>query len=241
MEIIMLLLQVLLGSWHGRSPSIQISRFCLGTSLMTVWELKHMLLTHNCLNKLVFHCKWWKTGSYPLFISLLVFLILSFVVLFLYFIGVFTFSLLFLDTRESEYAAWTLVNGYALNHATIATHRLESDIRNINKFNKFVEDNGFKLNSEGGILKGQLLISVPPRLYLVASVTFNFLCSVWLHKFWKSTLLGALQITTFSDTLISSIVWSCWSTHVFFGEISTHISKLQSRSLALATSWIINF
>ena len=59
-----------------------------------------------------------------------------------------------LATRESEYAAWTLVNGYALNHATIATHRLESDIRSINKFNKFVEDNGFKLNSEGGTLKG---------------------------------------------------------------------------------------
>ncbi|RCV42630.1 hypothetical protein SEVIR_9G230300v4 [Setaria viridis] len=56
-------------------------------------------------------------------------------------------------SRESEYAAWTLVNGYALNHATISTHRLESDIRNINKFNKFVEVNGFKLNSEGGILK----------------------------------------------------------------------------------------
>ncbi|KAK3157717.1 hypothetical protein QOZ80_2AG0127000 [Eleusine coracana subsp. coracana] len=56
-------------------------------------------------------------------------------------------------SRESEYAAWTLVNGYALNHATIATHRLESDIRSINKFNKFVEDNGFRLNSEGGTLK----------------------------------------------------------------------------------------
>ncbi|CAN6310891.1 unnamed protein product [Urochloa humidicola] len=56
-------------------------------------------------------------------------------------------------SRESEYAAWTLVNGYALNHATIATHHLLSDIRSINKFNKFVEDNGFKLNSEGGILK----------------------------------------------------------------------------------------
>ncbi|TVU30450.1 hypothetical protein EJB05_22074 [Eragrostis curvula] len=56
-------------------------------------------------------------------------------------------------SRESEYAAWTLVNGYALNHATIATHRLESDIKSISKFNKFVEDNGFKLSSEGGILK----------------------------------------------------------------------------------------
>ncbi|WVZ59206.1 hypothetical protein U9M48_009392 [Paspalum notatum var. saurae] len=62
-------------------------------------------------------------------------------------------SLLFLDTRESEYAAWTLVNGYALNHATISTHHLRSDIRSIDKFNKFVEDNGFKLNTEGGILK----------------------------------------------------------------------------------------
>ncbi|CAM0956924.1 unnamed protein product [Alopecurus aequalis] len=56
-------------------------------------------------------------------------------------------------SRDSEYAAWTLVNGYALNHATVSTHRLESDIRSISKFNKFVEDNGFKLNTEGGILK----------------------------------------------------------------------------------------
>jgi len=91
-------------------------------------------------------------------------------------------SLLFLDIRESEYAAWTLVNGYALNHATIATHCLESDIRSINKFNKFVEDNGFKLNSEGGILKGLLLISAPSRLYLVVSgflyITLIVLCSI---------------------------------------------------------------
>ncbi|XP_077245306.1 2-oxoadipate dioxygenase/decarboxylase, chloroplastic/amyloplastic-like [Tasmannia lanceolata] len=55
-------------------------------------------------------------------------------------------------SRESEYAAWTLVNGYALNHATISTHRLES-VRNINTLNNFIEDNGFKLNSEGGSLK----------------------------------------------------------------------------------------
>jgi len=91
-------------------------------------------------------------------------------------------SLLFLDIRESEYAAWTLVNGYALNHATIATHCLESDIRSINRFNKFVEDNGFKLNSEGGILKGLLLISAPSRLYLVVSgflyITLIVLCSI---------------------------------------------------------------
>lgn len=57
-------------------------------------------------------------------------------------------------SRESEYAAWTLVNGYALNHVTISTHRLQSHIKKIDDFNKYIEANGFKLNSEGGILKG---------------------------------------------------------------------------------------
>lgn len=59
-------------------------------------------------------------------------------------------------SSESEYAAWTLVNGYVLNHVTISTHMLKSYIRDINNLNKFVEDNGFKLNSEGGALKGLL-------------------------------------------------------------------------------------
>lgn len=59
-------------------------------------------------------------------------------------------------SSESEYAAWTLVNGYALNHLTISTHRLKSHIREINNLNKFIEDSGFKLNSEGGVLKGLL-------------------------------------------------------------------------------------
>ncbi|KAL9275236.1 2-oxoadipate dioxygenase/decarboxylase, chloroplastic-like protein [Drosera capensis] len=54
---------------------------------------------------------------------------------------------------ESEYAAWTLVNGYALNHATISTHRLRSSLRHISGLNQFIEENGFKLNSEGGTLK----------------------------------------------------------------------------------------
>ncbi|XP_009797576.1 2-oxoadipate dioxygenase/decarboxylase, chloroplastic/amyloplastic [Nicotiana sylvestris] len=55
--------------------------------------------------------------------------------------------------RESEYAAWTLVNGYALNHVTISTHRLTSNLRSIGNLNQFIEKNGFNLNSEGGILK----------------------------------------------------------------------------------------
>ncbi|CAI9092725.1 OLC1v1028046C1 [Oldenlandia corymbosa var. corymbosa] len=55
---------------------------------------------------------------------------------------------------ESEYAAWTLVNGYALNHVTISTHRLKSHLRSIKSLNDFIEENGYKLNSEGGVLKG---------------------------------------------------------------------------------------
>lgn len=55
--------------------------------------------------------------------------------------------------RESEYAAWTLVNGYALNHVTISTHRLTSNLKSIGNLNQFIEENGFNLNSEGGTLK----------------------------------------------------------------------------------------
>ncbi|XP_024934169.2 2-oxoadipate dioxygenase/decarboxylase, chloroplastic [Ziziphus jujuba] len=55
--------------------------------------------------------------------------------------------------RESEYAAWTLVNGYAVNHVTISTHRLKSHLRDIKSLNQFIEESGFKLNSEGGNLK----------------------------------------------------------------------------------------
>jgi hypothetical protein len=56
--------------------------------------------------------------------------------------------------RESEYAAWTLVNGHALNHVTISAHRLKTDLRDIKKLNQFLEESGFRLNSEGGVLKG---------------------------------------------------------------------------------------
>ncbi|CAM6089716.1 unnamed protein product [Calypogeia fissa] len=53
---------------------------------------------------------------------------------------------------ESEYAAWTLVHGYALNHATVSVHRLHK-MRRIVQLNQFLQDHSIKLNSEGGILK----------------------------------------------------------------------------------------
>ena len=60
----------------------------------------------------------------------------------------------YLMNSESEYAAWTLVNGYALNHVTISTHRLKTHLKEIKKLNQFIKDSGFRLNSEGGVLKG---------------------------------------------------------------------------------------
>ncbi|XP_052173946.1 uncharacterized protein LOC127789175 [Diospyros lotus] len=76
--------------------------------------------------------------------------------------------------RESEYAAWTLVNGCAVNHVTIAAHRLKSHLRNIKSLNQFIEENGFKLSSEGGVLKvspdGLLLQSST----VADSVSFHF-------------------------------------------------------------------
>lgn len=66
------------------------------------------------------------------------------------------FSLPVILYRESEYAAWTLVNGYAVNHVTVSVHRLKSRIKSIKTLNQFIEEHGYKLNSEGGTLKGLL-------------------------------------------------------------------------------------
>jgi hypothetical protein len=55
--------------------------------------------------------------------------------------------------RESEYAAWTLVNGYALNHATVAVHRLPGLEGGLGKVNSLVKAAGLRLSAEGGEVK----------------------------------------------------------------------------------------
>lgn len=74
---------------------------------------------------------------------------------------------------ESEYAAWTLVNGHAVNHVTISTHRLKSRLRNIKNLNQFIEDNNIRLNSEGGVLKGLLTIKAF-SIYIVRQFDAGF-------------------------------------------------------------------
>ena len=62
---------------------------------------------------------------------------------------------LWIICRESEYAAWTLVNGYALNHLTVSVHRLSTfDMCNVSGLNQLLQKSGIKLNSDGGTLKG---------------------------------------------------------------------------------------
>ncbi|KAK9865024.1 hypothetical protein WJX84_002089 [Apatococcus fuscideae] len=55
--------------------------------------------------------------------------------------------------EESEYAAWTLTNGYAVNHTTVAVHRLQGWEGGLNKVNEEMTNRGFPLNLQGGVVK----------------------------------------------------------------------------------------
>lgn len=66
---------------------------------------------------------------------------------------------------ESEYAAWTLVNGYNLNHAAVSVHRLQGLEGGIEGLNDVLLSRGFAMNEEGGLLK------VSPDVGLVQSST----------------------------------------------------------------------
>ena len=42
--------------------------------------------------------------------------------------------------EESEYAAWVLANGYALNHTTLTVHRFQHDAKTISDWNSIVKE-----------------------------------------------------------------------------------------------------
>jgi len=65
---------------------------------------------------------------------------------------------------ESEYAAWVAAFGYRPNHFTVAIHELEQ-FETIADVNQLLLDNGFKLNTSGGVVKGS------PEQYLEQSST----------------------------------------------------------------------
>lgn len=54
---------------------------------------------------------------------------------------------------ETEYAAWLYVNGFCANHFTVAVNDLET-FNSLQEVNEFVKENGYKMNSSGGEIKG---------------------------------------------------------------------------------------
>lgn len=54
---------------------------------------------------------------------------------------------------ESEYAAWVYVYGFRANHFTVSINGLKK-FTSVEAVNKFVEDNGFRINDSGGRVKG---------------------------------------------------------------------------------------
>lgn len=55
--------------------------------------------------------------------------------------------------KESEYAAWLYVYGFRANHFTVNINNLKK-LNTIEKVNKHLKENGFKLNNSGGEIKG---------------------------------------------------------------------------------------
>jgi len=55
--------------------------------------------------------------------------------------------------EESEYAAWVLIHGYALNHTTVAVHRLKGLVGGIELVNAKLKEKGLELNTQGGEVK----------------------------------------------------------------------------------------
>ncbi|GAB4819637.1 hypothetical protein N2152v2_006683 [Parachlorella kessleri] len=75
-----------------------------------------------------------------------------------------------LALQESEYAAWVLVNGYALNHTTVSVHHLKGP-RDIHELNDFLQKAGFQLNASGGVTKVS-----PDGLLLQSSTMADQVC-----------------------------------------------------------------
>jgi hypothetical protein len=54
---------------------------------------------------------------------------------------------------ETEYAAWLYVNGFCSNHFTVDVNKLDT-FSSLQEVNEFLNENGFKMNTSGGEIKG---------------------------------------------------------------------------------------
>lgn len=75
--------------------------------------------------------------------------------------------------KESEYAAWVYAFGFRANHFTVSVNHLKS-IKNIEKVNDLLKENGFSLNSAGGEIKGSAKELLKQSSTLADRISHNF-------------------------------------------------------------------
>jgi hypothetical protein len=76
--------------------------------------------------------------------------------------------------KESDYGAWLAAIGYRPNHFTVFINELK-EFSEITVLNKFLKDNGFKLNDSGGEIKGSKDVLLEQSSTLADSVEVEFI------------------------------------------------------------------
>lgn len=75
--------------------------------------------------------------------------------------------------KESEYASWLYVFGYRANHFTVSINALKK-LDTIEKVNTFLKNNGFKMNTSGGEIKGNPTGMLEQSSIIAGSVPIEF-------------------------------------------------------------------
>ena len=75
---------------------------------------------------------------------------------------------------ETEYAAWMYVNGFCANHFTVDVNKLKN-FESLQQVNKFLKENGHKMNTSGGEIKGTPLQMLEQSSILADKIPVDFL------------------------------------------------------------------
>ena len=75
---------------------------------------------------------------------------------------------------ETEYAAWMYVNGFCANHFTVDVNKLKN-FDSLQQVNEFLKENGYKMNTSGGEIKGTPLQMLEQSSILADKIPVKFL------------------------------------------------------------------
>lgn len=75
--------------------------------------------------------------------------------------------------QESDYAAWVAAFGYRPNHFTVFINDLKR-FSDLVELNQFLKDNGYKLNSSGGEIKGSPAVCLEQSSTLANNIEVKF-------------------------------------------------------------------